>query len=61
MISQFTPEDSQDFLKDKKIITTSLQYAPKPSALTLRFVYGYSAALTILKTINIGNVKIMLN
>ena len=61
MINHFTPEESQDFLKSKKITTTVYQNSPKPSASALNFVFGYSAALTILKTMNFGNVKILLN
>jgi hypothetical protein len=61
MINHFTPEESQDFLKNKKITTKLFQTEPKPSALTMNFVFGYSAALTILKTINFGNVKVLLN
>jgi len=61
MINPFTPEESQDFLKNKKIKTSVFQKTPKPSVLTMNFVFGYSAALTILKTVNFGNVKVLLN
>lgn len=60
MINQFTPDESQDFLKNKNNVVV-FQKTPKPSALTMNFVFGYSAALAILKSNRFGIVKVLLN
>ena len=61
MINHFTPKELQDFLKSNNVSTKVSQNSLTPSASALNFVFGYAAALTILKTMNFGKVKILLN
>ena len=61
MTNYSTPDESQDFLKSRISTDNLFQNVPKPSELTMNFIFGYSAALKILKTVNFGNVKILLN
>jgi hypothetical protein len=60
MTNYFYPEDFQDLSKSQK------KYDPKPrlavpSELTMKFILGYGAALSVIKTNTIGNAKILLN
>ena len=59
MANYLYSEEFQDFPKSQK------RQAPKynigPSQLTLKFVIGYGAALTVIKSSKIGNMKILLN
>ena len=59
MATYFYPEEFQDIPKSQKKQTKS----PKagPSKLTLNFILGYGAALTVIKSAKIGNMKILLN
>lgn len=61
MTDYSTPDESQDFLRSRITTDNVFQKLPKPSELTMNFILGYSAALTILKTARFGNVKILLN
>ncbi len=59
MTNYFYSEEFQDYPKSEK------RQAPKnnigPSQLTLKFVIGYGAALSVIKSSKIGNMKILLN
>ena len=59
MAKYFYPDEFQDFPKSQKKHTTR----PKtgPSKMTLNFILGYGAALTVIKSAKIGNMKILLN
>jgi hypothetical protein len=61
MMNYFTPEETQDYPKKKKIIKAPAITGCKPSPMALQFVFGYAAALSILKTESLGNVNILLN
>jgi hypothetical protein len=61
MMNYFTPEEKQDYSKKKKVKKAPAVTGCKPSPLALQFVFGYAAALTILKTKSIGNLNILLN
>ena len=60
MANYFYSEEFQDFPKSQK-----KQKAPKhdigPSQLTLKFVIGYGAALSVIKSSKIGKMNILLN
>ncbi len=59
MAKYFYPEEFQDIPKSPK----KQPISPKagPSKLTLNFIIGYGAALTVMKSAKIGNMKILLN
>jgi hypothetical protein len=59
MANYFYPEEFQDFPKSKKSNASAINL--KPSKMTLKFILGYGAALELLKTKKIGNIKILLN
>lgn len=59
MAKYFYPEEFQDFPKSQKKHTIYPQKGP--SKLTLNFIIGYGAALTVLKSAKIGSMKILLN
>lgn len=59
MANYFYPEEFQDFPDSKKINAGSK--AAGPSKMTLHFIMGYGAALSIMKSKTIGNIKILLN
>ena len=59
MANYFYPEERQDFPKHKK--TQPAKHSKGPSELTLKFILGYGAALTVVKSNKIGNIKILMN
>ena len=61
MMKSFTPEEKQDYPKSKKREKAPAVTGCKPSPLALQIVFGYAAALTVLKTKSLGNTKILLN
>lgn len=61
MMNYFTPEETQDYPKKKKIVKAPAITKCKPSALALQTVFGYAAALTVLKTKSLGNISVLIN
>lgn len=61
MIKYFTPEESKDLPKSQKIESSIKQTGCQPSKLTMSFVFGYSAALKVIKTNSLGSMNILLN
>jgi len=59
MANYFYSEEFQDYPKSKKRKVTKHNIGP--SQLTLKFVIGYGAALSVIKSSKIGNMKILLN
>lgn len=59
MTNYFYSEEFKDFPKSQKQ-QQKLQYT-KPSKLSLQFVLGYGAALRVLKSRSIGNMKVLMN
>jgi hypothetical protein len=59
MANYFYPEEFQDFPKSKK--NKSIAHNLLPSKMTLKFIFGYGAALKVIKSAKIGNIKILLN
>lgn len=59
MANYFYPEEFQDFPKSKQNSASALKL--RPSKMTVNFILGYGAALKVLKTKKIGNIKILLN
>ena len=57
----FTPEETQDHPQKKKVKKAPAITGCKPSPLAIQIVFGYAAALTILKTKSLGNLSILLN
>jgi hypothetical protein len=60
MTNYFYSEEFQDFPKSKKQQNTK-QSQLSPSHFTMSFVLGYSAALSVIKSKSIGNLKILMN
>jgi len=60
MTNYFYSEEFQDFPKSKKQRNTK-QSHPLPSHFTMSFIIGYGAALSIIKSKSIGNLKILMN
>jgi len=60
MAKYFYSEEFQDFPKSKKQQNTKQSYF-SPSGLTMKFILGYGAALSVVKTKSIGNLKFLLN
>jgi len=61
MIKYFTPKGSKDSPKVQKITGSKKQNGVGPSGLTLSMIFGYSAALKVIKTNTLGNLEILLN
>jgi hypothetical protein len=61
MIKSFTPEESKDLPNNQKISNHIKDSECQPSKLTMKFVYGYAAALKVLKTESLGSVNFLLN
>jgi hypothetical protein len=61
MIKHFTPNESKDISKNKKSDSDLNKNGFNPSKLALSFVFGYSAALKVIKTNTLGNLDILLN
>ncbi len=61
MINYFTPEETRDFPKSKKNQEGQVFNHRGPSSLALQFVFGYAAALNIVKTKSLGNLKLLVN
>ncbi|MCF6171737.1 MAG: hypothetical protein L3J66_12230 [Bacteroidales bacterium] len=60
-MNYFTPEETRDIPKSKKIKKSPAITGCKPSPLAMQFVFGYAAALTVLKTKSLGSLKVLLN
>lgn len=60
MTNYFYSEEFQDFPKSQKKQNTKPRFAG-PSKLTMQFVLGYGAALSVIKTQSIGSMKILMN
>ncbi len=61
MIKYFTPEESKDLPKDQKISSQIKPSKLRPSKLTMNFIFGYAAALKVIKTDSLGSMNILLN
>lgn len=61
MIKYFTPEESKDLPKNQKISSNIKNKMCQPSKLTMNFVFGYAAALKVIKTDSLGSMNILLN
>jgi len=61
MIKSFTPEESKDLPNNQKISNQNEAFKYQPSKLTMKFVFGYAAALKVLKTESLGSVNFLLN
>ncbi len=61
MIKYFTPNESKDITKKQKSNSGIKETGFSPSKLSLSFVFGYSAALKVIKTNTLGNLDILLN
>jgi len=61
MMNYFTPEETQDYPNKKKIKKAPAVTGCKPSPLALQFVFGYAAALTVLKTKSLGDLTFLVN
>jgi hypothetical protein len=60
MTNYLYSEEFQDLLKSQKKQDIKLRLAG-PSAFTMKFIMGYGAALSVIKTTSIGSTKILLN
>lgn len=60
-MNYFTPDDFQDLKKQKLPKTKSVQLNCRPSDFTMKIIFGYSAALQILKSKEIGKIEILNN
>jgi hypothetical protein len=60
MTNYFYPEDFQDLSKSQKKHDLKPRLSV-PSELTMKFILGYGAALSVIKTNTIGSTKILLN
>jgi len=61
MTNYFTPDDFQDLKKQKIPKTNSELLKYSPSDFTMKIIFGYSAALQILKSNKIGKIEIVNN
>lgn len=61
MIKSFTPEESKDLPNNQKISSHIKASECHPSKLTMKFVFGYAAALKVIKTKSLGSVNFLLN
>jgi|GEM_PF-3244487 hypothetical protein len=61
MIKYFTPKESKDSPKIQKITSSKKRNGISPSELTMSMIFGYSAALKVIKTNTLGNLDILLN
>lgn len=59
MANYFYSEEFQDFPKSEKKPPPKLKLGP--SKMTMKFILGYGAALSVIKSAQIGNIKILLN
>lgn len=60
MINHFYSEDSKDFTKHQK--QPDLKSADLgPSLMAMKFILGYSAALSVLKSKSLGKLELLLN
>lgn len=60
MTNFFTPNEFQDLKKEKSPKTKVLS-GMKPSVFTMNFIFGYNAALQVLKSKKYGDVGILIN
>lgn len=61
MSNYFTPEDRQDLPKNTECTHNIKQKNCRPSAMSIRLVIGYAAALSVVKTKGFGKIKFLLN
>ena len=61
MMKSFTPKNTQDYSQRKEIKKAPAVTGCRPSPLALQIVFGYAAALTVLKTKSLGKLSILLN
>lgn len=61
MMKSFTPKESRDYPKNKEIKKAPAVTRYSPSPLAIQFVFGYAAALNVLKTKSLGNLSILVN
>ena len=61
MIKYFTPKESKDSPKIQKTTGSKNKNGFGPSKLTMSIIFGYSAALKVIKTNALGNLDILLN
>lgn len=62
MANEIYFENYQDFPKHKDKHDEAKPILPKgPSKMTMIFILGYGAALSIMKTKKYGNIKLLLN
>lgn len=59
MANYFYPEDFQDYTKSQKKPIQKLNFGP--SKMTIKFILGYGAALYVIRTSRIGDIKILMN
>jgi hypothetical protein len=60
MTNYVYPEEFQDLPKNKnKAFVKPVPVGPSP--MTMKFILGYGAALSVIKSNKIGNLKILLN
>lgn len=57
MANYFYSEEFQDLSKSQKTKALNLG----PSKMTINFILGYGAALKVMKSSKIGNMKILMN
>lgn len=60
MINYPYSKDSKDFIKHQKQPDLK-QAIPEPSKMTMKFILGYGAALSVIKSKSIGKMEILLN
>ena len=60
MANYFYPEEFKDFPKSQKQ-KDAKNASPAPSKLTVKFVLGYGAALSVIQSDILGKMKILLN
>jgi hypothetical protein len=61
MIKYFTPKESKDSPKNQQPTGSKKQNGFGPSKLAMSMIFGYSAALKVVKTNTLGNLDILLN
>ena len=61
MVNYSTPDDFQDLKKQKAPIKSVSPNQQLPSEFTMKVIFGYSAALQVFKSKEIGKIEIMRN
>lgn len=60
MTNYFYSDEFKDFPKSQKQLKPKY-HITQPSKLTIQFVLGYGAALSVIKSRSIGSMKILMN